>query len=110
MTRRQSNTQWSDGIAAQLSPKISECKNPLENFSPRFLWNQDGILLIDCLPKGPAINAEYYVSLLAQLKDIWKEKHSGEVTNVVLFLHDNTPTHRALANPEETGLSGFPIS
>ena len=37
MTRRQSNNQWSGGIAAHATPKNSECKNPLENFSPRFL-------------------------------------------------------------------------
>jgi len=27
-------------------------------------WDQDGILLIDCLPKGQTINAVYYSSLL----------------------------------------------
>jgi hypothetical protein len=27
-------------------------------------WDQDGILLIDYLPKGQTINAEYYSSLL----------------------------------------------
>ena len=37
MTRRQSNNQWSDGIAAHHpAPKNSECKNPVEKFSPRF--------------------------------------------------------------------------
>jgi len=36
MTRRQSDNQWSGGIVAHPAPKISECKNPLENFSPRF--------------------------------------------------------------------------
>jgi hypothetical protein len=36
MTRRQSNNQWSGGIAAHPAPKNSECKNPLENFPPRF--------------------------------------------------------------------------
>jgi len=35
MTRRQSKNQWSDSIAAHPSPKNSECKNPLEKFSPR---------------------------------------------------------------------------
>jgi hypothetical protein len=30
-TRRQSNNQWSVGIAAHPSPNKSECKNPLEN-------------------------------------------------------------------------------
>jgi len=31
------------------------------------------------------------------LKDILKEKRRGKVINVVLFLHDNVPAHRALA-------------
>ena len=34
MTRRKSNNQWSCGIAAHTRPKISECKNQLEKFSP----------------------------------------------------------------------------
>ena len=36
ITRRQSNNQWSEGIAAHPAPKNSECKNPVENFSSRF--------------------------------------------------------------------------
>ena len=36
MTRKQSNNQWSDSIAAHPAPKNSECKNPLEKFSPQF--------------------------------------------------------------------------
>jgi len=35
-------------------------------------WDQDGILLVDFLPKGKTINAKYYLSLLVQLKDILK--------------------------------------
>jgi len=37
-------------------------------------WDQDGILLIDYLPKGQTINVEYSSSLLVQLKDILKVK------------------------------------
>jgi len=54
-------------------------------------WNQDGILLIDYLPKGQTINADYYSYLLVQLKDILKEKRRGKVTKGVLFFHDNAP-------------------
>jgi len=36
MTRRQSNSQCSGGIATHPVPKNSMSKNPLENFSPRF--------------------------------------------------------------------------
>ena len=60
-------------------------------------WDQGGILLIDYLPKGQIINAEYYLSLLVQLKDILKGKRRGKVNKVVLFLHYNAPVHRALA-------------
>ena len=35
-TRKQSNNEWSGGIAAHPAPKNSECKNPLENFLLRF--------------------------------------------------------------------------
>ena len=54
-------------------------------------WDQDAILLIDYLPKSQTINAEYYSSLLVQLKDILKEKRRGKVIEDVLFLHDNAP-------------------
>ena len=36
MTWRQSNNQWSGGLATHPAPKNSECKNRLEKFSPRF--------------------------------------------------------------------------
>jgi len=107
MTRRQSNNQWSGGVAAHPLPKHSECRNPLEKFSPRFIWDQDGILLIDYLPKGQTINAEYYSSLLVQLKDILKEKRLGKVTKVVLFLHDNAPAHRAFVTQKKLTYLGF---
>ena len=36
MTQRQSNNQWSGGIADHPAQKNFECKNPLEKFSPWF--------------------------------------------------------------------------
>jgi len=69
--------------------------------------DQDGILLIDYLPKGQTINAEYYSSLLVQLKGILKEKRRGNFTKVVLFLHDNAPPHRALATQKKPAYLGF---
>jgi len=60
-------------------------------------WDQDGILLIDCLPKGHTLNTEYYLSLLVQMKDILKEKCCGKITKGVLFLHDTATAHWALA-------------
>jgi len=70
-------------------------------------WDQDGIPLIDYLPKGQTINAEYYSSLLVQLKDILKLKCCGKVTKGVLFLHANAPAHRALATQKKVAYLGF---
>ena len=106
MIRRQSNYQWSGGIASHTSPKHSECKNPLEHSCLDF-FHQDGILLIFYLPKGQTIDAEYYSSLLVQLKDILKEKCCGKFTKLVLFLHDNAPAHRALATQKKLAYLGF---
>jgi len=71
------------------------------------LWDQDGILLIDYLPKDQTINAKYYSSLLVQLKDILKEKRRGKFTNGVFFLHDNASAHRALATQKQLAYLGF---
>jgi len=69
-------------------------------------WDQDGIL-IDYLPKGQSINAEYYSSLLMQLKDILKEKRCGKFTKGVLFLQDNAPAHLALSTQKKLAYLGF---
>jgi len=70
-------------------------------------WDQDGILLIDYLSKGQTINAECYSSLLVQLKDTLKEKRRGKFTKGILFLHDNTPAHRAVATQTKLAYLGF---
>ena len=57
--------------------------------------------------KGSTINAEYYSSLLVQLKNILKEKLRGKVTKGVLFSHDNAPAHRALATQKKLAYLGF---
>jgi histone-lysine N-methyltransferase SETMAR len=69
-------------------------------------WDQDAILLTDHIPKGLTINAEYYSSLLVQLKDILKVKRHRKFTNVILFLHNATP-HRALATQKQLAYLGF---
>jgi len=107
MTRRQSSNQWSGGIAAHFAPKKFRVQKSAGKVLAPIFWDQDGIILNDYHPKGQTINAEYYSSLLVQLKDILKEKRCGKVTKVVLFLHDNVPAHRALATQKKLAYLGF---
>ena len=107
MTRRQSNNQCSGGIAAYPRPKRIRVQKSVGKVLASIVWDQDGTLLIDYLPKGQTINAEYYSSLLVQLKDILKEKRRGKVTKGVLFLNDNAPAHRALATQKKLAYLGF---
>jgi len=76
-------------------------------FLASIFWDQDSILLIDYLPKGQTINAEYYSSQLVQLKDILKEKCSGKFSKGVLFLHDNAPAHRTLTTQKKLAYLDF---
>jgi len=84
-------------------PKKFRLQKSAGKFLASIFWDQNGILLIDYLPKGQTINAEYYSSLLVHLK----EKRRGKVTKGVLFLHDNAPAHRALATQKKPAYLGY---
>jgi hypothetical protein len=104
MTRRQSNNQWSGGIAAHPAPpKNSECKNHLENFSPRFFAiktasssliifqrpnYQRGVLLIS----AGAIEGHFEGKTP-------REDHQGGLVHA--------PAHRALATQKKLAYLGY---
>jgi len=105
MTWRQSNNQWSGGIAAHPASKkfrVQKSAGKVLSF-----WDQDSILLIDYLPKGQTINTEYYSSLLVQLKNVLMEKCSGKGTKGVLFLHGNAAAHWALVTQKKLAYLDF---
>jgi len=58
VTHRQSNNQWNGGTVAHRPQKIRVQKSAGKVLASIF-WDQDGILLMDYLPKGQTINAEY---------------------------------------------------
>ena len=108
MTRRQSNNQWSGGIATHPVPKNSEYKNPLENFSPRF----SGIKMasFSLSSKGPNYQRRVlFISAGAteghfEGKTLWKGHQGG------LVPARQCPGSPGTCNPEETGLPGLPMS
>jgi len=72
MIRKQSNNQWSGGLAAHPTPQKFRVQKSAGKVLASIFWDQDGILRIDYLPNGQTINAQYYSSLLVQMKDILK--------------------------------------
>ena len=103
--RKQQSIEWWHSSLPH-SKKIRVQKSDGKFLAPIF-WDQDGIQLIDYLPKVQTINAEYYSSLLVQLKDILKEKRRGNFTKWVVFLHDNALAHRALATQKKLAYLAF---
>ena len=101
MIRRQSNKQWSGGLVAHPAPKNSECKNSLEKFSPRFFGIKTTSSSLIIFTNGETINAEYYSSLLLQLKEILREKRRRK------FLHDSASAHRPPATQKKLPYLGF---
>ena len=95
MTRRQSNNQWNGGIAAHPAPKNSECKNPLEKFSPWFFGIKTASSSLFS-SKGPNYQRGVLLISVGAIEGHLKEKCRGKVAKGVLFLHDNTPAHRDL--------------
>jgi len=93
--------------SGSLRPKKFRMQKSAGNVLSSIFWDEDSILLIDYLPKDQTINAEYYSSLLVQLKDILKEKHHGKIIKGVLFLHDNATAHRTLAIQKKLAYLGF---
>jgi len=103
---KQKSMEWRHS-GSPLPQKILSAKIRWKSSRLDVFWDKDGVLLIDYLPKSRTINAEYYLSLLVQLKDILKEKRLGKITKVVLLLHDHSSAHQALETQKELAYLGF---
>ena len=89
-------------------PKNSECKNPLEKFSPRFFGIKTASISLIIFQRAKlSTRSITHLCWLVQLKDVLKEKRRRKVTKGVLFLHDNAPAHRALATQKKVAYLGF---
>ena len=89
-------------------PKNFQVQESAGKVLASIFWDQDCIILIGFLPKSQTIKAaEYYSSLLVQVKDILKEKRRGNFTKVIQFLNDNAPAHLALATQKNLVYLGF---
>jgi len=107
MTRRQSNNKWSGAIAAHPVPKNSECKNPLEKFSPRFFGIETASSSFIIFQRAKLSTRSITHLCWNNWRTFCRKKHRGKVTKRVLFLHDNALAHRAFATQEKLAYLGF---
>jgi len=109
MIRRQSNNQWSGGIAAYLAPKIPSAK---------IRWN---ISCLDCLGsklhpsnwlsyKGPNYQRGVLVISASATEGHFEGKTTREFHTVGLVLARQCPDSPGNCITEETGLPGLPTS
>jgi len=104
---RQNNNQWSGSIAAHPAPKNSECKNPLEKFSPRFFGIKTASSSLIIFQRANLSTRSITHLCWCNWRTFWRKKRRGKVTKGGLFSHDNAPAHRALATQKKLAYLGF---
>ena len=109
MTRRQSNNQWSGGIAAHPAPKNSECKNPLENFSPRFFGIKTASSSLIIFQRAILSTRSITHLCWCNWRSFWRTNAVGSSRRGSCSC-TTMPRLTVTCNPKETGLLGLPIS
>ena len=107
MTRRQSNNEWSGGIAAHSAPKNSECKNPLENFSPRFSGMKTASSSLIIFQRAKLSTRSITHLCRCKWRTFWRINAAGSSPKGFCSLHDHVPAHWALATQKKLAYLGF---
>jgi len=106
MTRRQSNNQWSGGTAAHTAPKYSECKNPLEKFSPRFSGIKTASSSLTIFQNAKLSTRRITHLCWCDWRTFWRKNAAARSPRG----SRQCPSSPGPCNPEETSLPGFPMS
>ena len=70
-------------------------------------WDSEGILLIDCVPRGQTVTGTYYSSMLPKLRQNIKDKRRGMLRAGVILHHDNAAVHTCKLTTAEIRQCGF---
>ena len=100
MTRRQSNNQWSGGIAAHPAQKI---------LSAKICWNSSRLDFLGSRRhpshrlsfKGPDYQRGVLLISAGASEGYFEGNGSGNFTKGILFLHNNVPAYRAHATQKK---------
>ena len=105
--RRQSNNHWSGGKAAHPAQKNSECKNPLEKFSPWFFGIKTASSSLIIFRRA---KLRWVLLISAGVIRGHFEGTAAGMSPRGLVLARQCPGSPGTCNPEETGLPGLSMS
>jgi len=108
MTRRQSNNQWSGGIAAHPAQKFPSAKIRRQNSRLDFLGIKMTSSSLIIFQRAQLSTRSITHLCWCNWRTLWRKNAGrGKVTKWVLFLHDNSPAHRTLATQKKLAYLGF---
>ena len=83
MTRRQSINQWNSSITAHPAPKNSECKNPLEKFSPRFFGIKTASSLLIIFQRAKLSTRSITHLCWCNWRTLWRKNAAGRSPRIM---------------------------
>lgn len=83
--------QWKHQLSP--TPKRFKVGKSAGKVMATVFWDEEGILLLEFMPRKSTITGETYANTLKALREAIKEKRRGKLTSNVLLLHDNAPVH-----------------
>jgi len=87
--------------------KNSECRNPLEKFSPRFFGIKAASSSLIIFQRAKLSTRSIARLCWCDWRTFWKENVAGRSPRGVLFLHDNAPAHRTLVTQKKLACLSF---
>ena len=110
IARRQSNNQWSGGMATHRTPKNSECKNPMEKYSPRFFGIKTASSSFIIFQRAKISTRSITHLCWINWTTFWRKTRRRKVTKGGPVLARQCPVSPGTCNPEATALPGLPVS
>ena len=101
---KQQSMEWRHSGSPR--PQNAGCKNPLEKFSPGFFGINKAFSSLIIFQRAKISTRSITHLCWCNWRTFWRKRH-GEVTKVVLFLHDIAPAHRALSTQKKLAYLGF---
>ena len=104
---KQQSIEWRHSGSLRPPQKNSECKNPLENFSPRFFGIKTASSSLIIFQRAKLSMRSITDLCWCNLRPFWRKNAAESSPKGFFSLHDNAPVHRALATPKKLAYLGF---